>query len=176
MELLSNNDFEDFIYTLNNMNNSKSYSDPIQFAVFSVRLCKKYFLKMDSDYIRSKIEFAEEFETIDHVLNEALNSYFIMLGAETPSVDNKTETLDIYNFTSFEKDGDTIYVAYGNLTHYPYGNSTPFSENTTVWFTQDYLNITQWQIVIFLQVGDVLEMNITEVNEIFYCLEIISVT
>ncbi|MHA1121786.1 MAG: hypothetical protein ACTSPC_03125, partial [Candidatus Heimdallarchaeota archaeon] len=59
---------------------------------------------------------------------------------------------------------------------YPYGNSTPFSENTTVWFTQDYLNVTQWQIVIFLQVGDVLEINVTEVNEIFYCLEIISVT
>ena len=130
----------------------------------------------DPSGVQTVIEFAEEFETIDHVLNEALNSYFLMLGAETPSVDNKTETLDIYNLTSFEKDGDTIYVAYGNLTHYPYGNSTPFSENTTVWFTQDYLNVTQWQIVIFLQVGDVLEMNITEVNEIFYCLEIISVT
>ncbi|MHA1122890.1 MAG: hypothetical protein ACTSPC_08845, partial [Candidatus Heimdallarchaeota archaeon] len=101
----------------------------------------------DPSGVQTVIEFAEEFDTIDDVLNEALNSYFLMLGAETPTVDNKTETLDIYNFTSFEKDGDTIYVAYGNLTHYPYGNSTPFSENTTVWFTQDYLNVTQWQIV-----------------------------
>jgi len=119
---------------------------------------------------------ASEFDTIDSALNNALSDYFLLLGAETPSVDNKTETLNITSITSFESDGDTIYVAYGNLTYYPYGNSTAYSENTTVWFTQDYLNITQWQQVIFLEIGDVVEMNITKVNEIFYCLEIVSVT
>ena len=130
----------------------------------------------DPSGVQTVIEFAEELDTVDDVLNEALNSYFLMLGAETPTFDNKTETLNITSYTSFEQDGDTIYVAYGNLTHYPYGNSTPFAENTTVWFTQNYLNVSQWQQVIFLQVGDVLELNVTEVNEIFYCLEIISVT
>ena len=130
----------------------------------------------DPSGVQTVIEFAEELDTVDDVLNEALNSYFLMLGAETPTVDNKTETLNITAYTSFEQDGDTIYVAYGNLTSYPYGNSTPFAENTTVWFTQDFLNVSQWQQVIFLQVGDVLELNVTEVNEIFYCLEIISVT
>jgi hypothetical protein len=130
----------------------------------------------DPSGVQTVIEFAEELDTVDDVLNEALNSYFLMLGAETPTVDNKTETLNITAITSFETDGDTIYVAYGNLTYYPYGNSTPFAENTTVWFTQDFLNVSQWQQVIFLQVGDVLELNVTEVNDIFYCLEIISVT
>jgi hypothetical protein len=130
----------------------------------------------DPSGVQTVIEFAEELDTVDEVLNEALNSYFLMLGAETPTVDNKTETLNITSITSFETDGDTIFVAYGNLTYYPYGNSTPFAENTTVWFTQDFLNVSQWQQVIFLQVGDVVEMNITEVNEIFYCLEIVSVT
>ena len=130
----------------------------------------------DPSGVQTVFEEAQEFETIDEVLNEALNSYFIKLGLETPSIDNKTETLNLTNIASFESDGDTIYVAYGNLTYYPYGDSTAFSENTTVWFTQDYLNVSQWQTVIFLQVGDFLEINVTEVNEIFYCLEIISVT
>ncbi|MCK5184064.1 MAG: hypothetical protein KAQ95_07150, partial [Candidatus Heimdallarchaeota archaeon] len=130
----------------------------------------------DPSGVQTVFEEAGEFDTIDEVLNEALNSYFLMIGAETPSADNKTETLNITSITSFETDGNTIYVAYGNLTYYPYGNSTAFSENTTVWFTQDYLNVSQWQTVIFLQVGDYLEINVTEVNEIFYCLEIISVT
>lgn len=130
----------------------------------------------DPSGVQSVVVFADELDTVDIVLNEALSKYFLEFGGGTPSVDNETETLNITSIASFETDGNTIYVANGNLTYYPYGNSTPFSENNTVWFTQDYLNVTQWQIVIFMQIGDVVEMNITEVNEIFYCLEIVSVT
>ena len=97
-------------------------------------------------------------------------------GDDLTSEDNYTETLDIYDLNSFEQDGNTIYVAYGNLTYIPENETIPIQDNTTVWFTQDYLNVTQWEQVLFLEIGDYLTLEIQKINDIFYCLEIITIT
>ncbi|MHA1737569.1 MAG: hypothetical protein ACTSXA_12000 [Candidatus Heimdallarchaeota archaeon] len=122
------------------------------------------------------VEIADEpYETVEYTLTEAIDQYLLNYGGEIPAESNITSTLEVDAISSFIKDGDTIFVIYGNLTYVPSGNVTAISENTTVWFTQDYLNITQWQIVLFLNINDTIELDVVYHNEIFYCKEIYSV-
>ncbi|MHA1212710.1 MAG: hypothetical protein ACTSSH_09635, partial [Candidatus Heimdallarchaeota archaeon] len=151
-----------------------AYVVPIQFT--SIRFGGICIANpFDPSGVQTIVEIAEISDTVDIVLNRALNSYLTMIGDELTTVDNYTETLVLDAITSFEQDGNTIYVGAGNLTYIPPGNVTPISDNATVWFTQDYLNVSQWEQVIFLEAADVLKLNIVTVNGIFYCIEIISV-
>ena len=122
------------------------------------------------------VEFAEAGDTVETVLARALDSYLVMLGDEGSATSNYTETLELQDITSFEKDGYTIYVGYGNLTYIPAEETIPIHENTTVWFTQSYLNVTDWETVLFLEAGDIIKLNVIELNDIFYCKNIVSVT
>ncbi len=131
----------------------------------------------DTSGIKTIWEKAVIGDTVHEVLERALTRYIDeIIGEEiiTP-VDNYTETFEIYDLTSFEQDGDTIFVAYGNLTYVPDNETLAIYENTTVWFTQDYLNVSQWQMVLFLEIGDVLKLEVVYQNTIFYCKEIISI-
>ncbi|MGC9778347.1 MAG: hypothetical protein HZR80_03810 [Candidatus Heimdallarchaeota archaeon] len=121
------------------------------------------------------VELAETYDTVDSVLERAIENYLVMLGEEDPTIVDYTETLVINEVTSFEKDGNTIFVANGNLTYIPDNETDPISENNTVWFTQDFLNLTQWQQVIFLEPGDVVLLDVVYINELFYCKVIYSV-
>ncbi|MHA1126486.1 MAG: hypothetical protein ACTSO7_13430 [Candidatus Heimdallarchaeota archaeon] len=122
------------------------------------------------------VEVADEpHETVAYTLAEAIEQYLLNYGGEIPATSNETSTLKIDAMSSFIKDGNTIFVAFGNLTYVPEGNITSVSENTTVWFTQTYLNVTQWQIVLFLNVNDTIELEIVYLNDVFYCKEIYSV-
>jgi hypothetical protein len=117
----------------------------------------------------------ESYQTVDYCLTHAIEEYLKIIGDEIPTTSNETSTLAIEAITSFIQDGNTIYVAYGNLTYVPAFNESAISENTTVWFTQNYLNVTQWQIVLFLSVNDTIELDVVYHNEVFYCTEIYSV-
>ncbi|NHJ03524.1 MAG: hypothetical protein EAX90_01780 [Candidatus Heimdallarchaeota archaeon] len=119
-------------------------------------------------------EKATALDTVETVLIRAIDEYLKVIGEEDITTSNYTETLEISEITSFEKEGNTIYVAYGNLTYLD-ETFLPLSENQTVWFTQDYLNTTQWETVLFLEVGDTLKLHIVFINDIFFCREIISV-
>ncbi|MEA2071916.1 MAG: hypothetical protein U9O98_11590 [Asgard group archaeon] len=129
----------------------------------------------DTSGTKTWVEFAESSDTVNMVLNRAINEYLLLLGEDTATESNYTETFVIEQITSFESNGNTNYVAEGNLTYMPLDEETPKSENTTVWFTQNYLNITQWEIVLFLHVGDVLQLEVSLINDIFYCMQIFSV-
>ncbi|NHJ40965.1 MAG: hypothetical protein FK731_13120 [Asgard group archaeon] len=129
----------------------------------------------DPSGVQTIVEFADITDTVDEVLSRALSDYLTLIGDELPVENNFTEILHIEQLASFEKNGDTIYVAQGNLTYIPDGEINPISENNTVWFTQDYLNVTQWQMVLFLEIGDILNLEIVKINDIFYCLEIVSI-
>ena len=130
---------------------------------------------LDTSGIETIVELADISDTVETVLIRALDRYLIMLGDEGLSVSNYTETLEIEAITSFEQDGDTIYVAYGNLTYLPEGEVTPVSENQTVWFTQHYLNLTYWEQVLFLEAGDVLKLEVFYLANVFYCRSIVSI-
>ncbi|MFW9923182.1 MAG: hypothetical protein ACFFDW_07860 [Candidatus Thorarchaeota archaeon] len=129
----------------------------------------------DPSGVQTIIEFADTLDTVETVLERSLDQYLVMIGDEGSTTSNYTETLELQNITSFEKEGNTIYVGYGNLTYIPIDETVPIHENTTVWFTQNYLNITQWQQVLFLQAGDILKLEVVYLNGIFYCKEIISI-
>ncbi|MHA1461813.1 MAG: hypothetical protein ACTSQ0_01950 [Candidatus Heimdallarchaeota archaeon] len=130
---------------------------------------------LDTSGIETIVELAEISDTVETVLIRALDRYLIMLGDEGIATSNYTETLEIEAITSFEQDGDTIYVAYGNLTYLPEGEVTPVSENQTVWFTQHYLNLTYWEQVLFLEAGDVLKLEVFYLGNVFYCRSIVSI-
>lgn len=157
----------------NNMSDY-AYVVPIQFEKLrfgGIAITNPY----DPGGAETIIEFADTIDTVETVLERAIDKYLLLIGDEGSTTQNYTETLEIADLTSFEKQGNTIYVAYGNLTYLQEGETIPTSENTTVWFTQDYLNVTQWQIVLFLEIGDTLKLNAVYLNGIFFCREIISV-
>ena len=151
-----------------------AYVVPIQFESLrfgGIAITNPY----DNSGIETIIEFADATDTVETVLARALDNYLVMLGDEGTGVSNYTETLEIADITSFEKEGNTIYVAYGNLTYIPANATVPISSNETVWFTQAYLNTTQWETVLFLEIGDIVKINVILLNDIFYCKNIVSV-
>ncbi|RLI72714.1 hypothetical protein DRO91_00540 [Candidatus Heimdallarchaeota archaeon] len=151
-----------------------AYVVPIQFG--SIRFGGICITNpFDPSGVDTIVELAEATDTVDEVLTRAIDEYLTFMGITQPVEDNYTETLEIAQLASFEQDGNTIILAQGNLTYIPEGNTTAISRNETVWFTQQFLNVTQWEIALFLQVGDTLELNIIIINEIIYCQEIISV-
>lgn len=153
-----------------------AYIVPIQFERIrfgGIAITNPY----DPSGAQTIIELAESLDTVETVLERAVDQYLVMIGDEGGSTtSNYTETLEIDDITSFEKDGNTIYVAYGNLTYIPQDETIPISENTTVWFTQNYLNVSQWQQVLFLEPGDALQLEVVFLNGIFYCKEIVSIS
>jgi len=151
-----------------------AYVVPIQFG--SIRFGGICITNpFDPSGVDTIVELAEVTDTVDAVLSRAIDSYLTLMGIMQPTEDNFTEILEIAQLASFEQNGNTIILAQGNLTYLPEGNSTPISANKTVWFTQDFLNVTEWQLALFLQVGDTLELNIIVINDIIYCQEIIAV-
>ncbi|MBN1331178.1 MAG: hypothetical protein JXA54_17030 [Candidatus Heimdallarchaeota archaeon] len=165
------------LYPIRQTNRNMSdyaYVVPIQFSSIrfgGICITNPY----DPSGVQTIVEFASVVDTVDIVLDRALDKYLELIGDEISTLDNYTETLEIINLASFEQNGNTIYVAYGNLTYIPDGETIAIHENRTVWFTQHYLNVSQWEKVLFLEVGDILKLNIVYVNTIIYCLEIISV-
>jgi len=130
----------------------------------------------DPNGINVWAEIADEpHETVEYSLAKAIDEYLVHFGGEDPTITNETSTLKIDAMSSFIKEGDTIFVAFGNLTYVPGVNESAISENTTVWFTQNFLNVTQWQIVLFLNVNDTVELDVVYINNIFYCKEIYTV-
>ncbi|NHJ48014.1 MAG: threonine/serine exporter [Asgard group archaeon] len=122
------------------------------------------------------VKITETAESVEEMLDQALVQYLDDFGGGAPFVNNFTEILHIDQLASFEQDGNTIFVAQGNLTYIPEGENTTISENNTVWFSQEYLNVTQWQLVLFLEVGDILTLEVVVKSSIFYCLEIETIT
>jgi hypothetical protein len=122
------------------------------------------------------VEIAETGDTVESVLQRAINAYLIMISDPGSGTEDYVETLVIDEITSFEKDGNTIYVANGNFTYISLEEDDPILIESNIWFTQNYLNMTQWQQVIFLKPGDTVEFQMIEVDGIFYCQEIIGIT
>jgi hypothetical protein len=122
------------------------------------------------------VKITETGQSVEEMLDLALADYIDKYGGGFTEENNFTEILHIEQLTSFEQEGNTIYVAQGNLTYIPEGENISISENNTVWFSQDYLNVTQWETVLFLEVGDILTLEIIAINNIFYCIEIKTIT
>lgn len=70
--------FEGFTKKLKECKNSRSYNDPNELTIFNVRLCRRFFFRMDLVYVKDKIHDAEEYyeglsydiqSDIDFVLN-----------------------------------------------------------------------------------------------------------
>ncbi|MBD3193166.1 MAG: hypothetical protein GF308_21210 [Candidatus Heimdallarchaeota archaeon] len=120
------------------------------------------------------VEYREGGETTAEVLPRALNNYLLMLGEG--GEEEYIETFLVTDIASFEEEGNTVFVAKGNLTYIPEGEELETTvPNTTVWFLQQYLNGTQWVTVLFMKPGDTLKLNVVLINDIFYCLEIVSI-
>ncbi|NHJ85684.1 MAG: hypothetical protein FK734_09500 [Asgard group archaeon] len=161
----------------NEFNNISDYAYVVPMQYSSIRFGGICITNpFDTTGVDTIVKIAGTSDSVEDVLDEAVTEYLELIGS-TQIVENEyDENFTIYDLASFIQDGDTIYVAYGNLSYIPEGNTTPVSVNTTVWFTQDYLNISQWQLVIFLEIGDILELNVVQINSIYYCIEIITIT
>jgi hypothetical protein len=164
------------LYPIHNLYNNLTdyaYVVPIQFENIrfgGIAITNPF----DPSGIQTVVEIAGATDTVDSILNEAIDNYLFQFGAETNET-NYIETFEIDQMASFEQEGNTIFVGLGNLTYIPEEEETPIHENTTVWFSQEYLNLTQWQQVLFLQPGDILKLHVTKFNAVFYCREIVSI-